>query len=413
MCLPPVLARRGARVSAPTWQRGRAVLWQGMRHEWLRRVPQTGWGFATPHRISRLANAVTDQTDPHLWFAQATGVDGNFMRPEAFVTTVRHDALFAQQATVRLQTVDLIAGDPPEAHSALHGEAVFEAPASGVLATALGGLALTTRCDPAQQPPDEPCNSDGMWPFVLRWGLAGPALQRVERGESVRVPVQVTIARGWTPHLGGLPPFEVKPLNRRLSLDVHVLVTAVHAPVGVLEAAPGPSLAGQQALWSRRAMTEAAAAEAPAGDAAAGDAGGASRAGDGRGAERSGEAVGPRVTVLRSAGFELHPPRRGARAKHRHRGRYLRTLHWQAADTDDSARLLAHVHAPRTVVPAQVHTELKTASWRLTGAAVTRRTVVGRLCFNSTAQAPWFSAWRGCDDPGRGPACAEQRLPLS
>lgn len=371
-------------------------LWRGFQHDWLR----TFAGFRTPHRISKLHSFIShDGNGARFEFGQATGVDGNYMRPVGYYGGFRAPGVRSISRSLKLAWTDEVDdGAYPQARSDRSG--VFELDLADVFgdapieqcAVVLGGFRLDSVCDPAKQPADNPRNSDGMWPFKL-----GVWLGEVEReGTRLRCPVSVQVHRAWTPLLGGLPPFEIKPLNARLDLEVEVRLTVIVGTTRALRATRGCKLA----------------ATAPARDA--------------RGIAVHTEVAGARsdyphaISALHGFGFELL--RKGKWAQMGHLGRYLNNLRFRLEDGDyDPGRGVldvahhAQVWIPTTVLPSDVRCWLGSTLLQLGPGArvVTNRHAHGQLCFNSTEQAPFFSRWCECGKPGRGPEQSQAQSRIS
>ena len=344
------------------WRPGAAVIWRGFEHRWLRRV----LGFSTPHRISKLASFVDEA--PAFNFAQAAGVDGNFMRPVGHYGVVQADDLLSRFETIKLSFSDQVTGDPPMATSEVHQRIKLpdrpSKTASWPVLALLNGFAIRSRCVDAHQPEECPCNSNGFWPVELDFET---------RLVDDDVEVRVSLHRAWTPMLGGLPPFEIKPLNHRLDYEVEVHVALLCGPT-LNEAKP----------LELRETTSAQRAEAATGASTSAPLG------------------------LTRWGFTM--PHHTDRGPRKHRGRYLDQLAFWLGQAGETA-LQAQIHAPRTVVPTAV--SLRLDALTSDGCQMEIGSVEGKLCFNSTPQAPWFSRWQGCDCPERGPARAEHRVPLS
>lgn len=361
-----------------------AVLWQGFDHEWLR----AALGFRLPHRISKLDSFITgDFARARFHFGQATGVDGNYMRPVGYYGGLSSAGVIAHSRAVELAWTDEIVDEPvPHAVSRVTGEAVIDAPgidATTSVGALLRGFSLTTRCDPAKQPPELPRNSDGMWPYVFRIAVGEHS---VEAGV-VRVPVEVEIHRGWTPMKGGVPGIEEKPLNRRLDYEVALHVT-------VLTGRP-------ESLAVRRAEPVAVTGRAR------------DRRGVVVGANIAGEGLGryPHHAIgVTSFGFEL--PVHSPKPRHQHRGRYIAGLRFRArpvgydADTGIAAvDCDMGLWVPRTVVATDVRYRMQPALIQLgPGASSTeQRAATGCLCSNSADEAPFFSRWKRCGSDATGP----------
>jgi len=357
---------------------GTAFLWQGFDHEWLRSV----LGFRLPHRISKLDSYITgeDGERAEFHFGQATGVDGNFMKPVGHFSAIRADGLAVTRGVEELRWTDEIEdGEVPCARSTLTRTI------SGEGVAILRGLRLQTRCDPAKQPGDQPGNSDGMWPYRFSVRFDGAELT-------------VNIERGWTPNKGGIPGIEEKPLTRHLDFELDVAYTLLAGDEDVL------------------AVTRADAAVAE-GEARDTEHAQAVTAVNGVGDNRF-----PVAAVgLTGVEFELLPPTE--RKRHAHRGRYIGAVgfrtelaHYQPESGTATVQHRARVWVPVTVVRSQVRYQLDTALIQLAGPGAEvspSQEVVGSLCSESSAQAPFFSHWKRCGSAKTGPAAAADQRPIS
>ena len=230
-----------------------------------------------------------------------------------------------------------------------------------------------------------------MWPFKL-WIEAAPCQRD---GDTLRCPIKVQVYRAWTPMLGGLPPFEIKPLNARLDVDVDVALTLLAAPSDHLHVTPSPTLSTTALARRRDPVTLTAGLRGAAGFPVA-------------------------VSALQGFGFELR--RVSPRASHGHLGRYLGGLRFCLRDgayDPDAGTLavdhIARVWTPITVVPSRVAYQMKSALIQLgPGARVDANLEArGQLCCNSTDQAPFFSRWCRCGDDRHGPERDEMTVSLS
>lgn len=330
-------------------------------------------GFATPHRISRLGSYL-EQEPPRFGFEQAAGVDGNYMRPVGCYASVSAPGVQVSEAQAVFTWTDEVEGDPPQARSTLE-QRVEVGEASGVV---LAGIRFESQCDSAKQPADCPCNSNGLWPFKM-----DVSVSPVAQGACT---VNVELHRAWTPMKGGLPPVEIKPLNRHLDLRLEVRLTVLRGGPDALSVTPGPVL--ETRSEARRGASSVVTT---------------SLNGE---AERYPTAV----AGLTRFGFELLQT--GDKPRHRHRGRYIGNLRFHLEDgayDADAGRLQVHHHSqvwvPVTVVPTDVRYTMQSALIQLgEGSRVaSNQEVEGQLCFNSTEQAPFFTRWCKCGRPETGP----------
>lgn len=229
-----------------------AALWlTGFRFEWERHVV----GFQTPHRVSDLA-ALLDRERHSVaqgqWRARADatfrfepGVDGDQASPRATWTGITHPELFVTRATARVQVTDeLGTTEPPEARTRVSHRVKFPLNRADMnhgkldhVVPLLRGLGVRTRCLNDDQPEDRPCNSNGMWPQRMFFGLERCARE----ADALACDLIVEIDRGWTPTKGG-----GKPLNVRLRLDVEAQITVLGGPAHVLASREGGVLQEQR-----------------------------------------------------------------------------------------------------------------------------------------------------------------------
>lgn len=376
-----------------------AFLWRGFDHEWLRSV----LGFRLPHRLSKLDSYITDEqhardgSSARLVVGQAPGVDGNFMRPVGYASAIWSPQLTVHTAVAELSWSDEIsdAGGAPRAESCIEYSVAIDVgalPADHVVGAVLRGFALTSRCDPAKQPAELPCNSNGMWPY--RFAIELGAVER--HGATAVVPLRVECHRGWTPMRGGLPGIEEKPLNRCLDLAVSVHVTLLSGPAGALAFHRGEPVLQQ----GHGRDTAGARRQQPL---------------HGTG----GGAFPLAATAMTGFGFELSST--SPKPRHRHRGRYLGGLRFgvEAAGYDaSSGAMLVDHHArlwlPRTVVASDVGYTTTAALVQLAAGARVTPAIEGRgsICACSSPQAPLFSRWNGCGRDDTGPAQLEDQVEL-
>ena len=382
-----------------------AFLWRGMAHTWLRTVA----GFRVPHRISQLDSYVdgasfTDTGAGAASFVvgQSTGVDGNYMKPVGEFSAVFDTDLYVQHGSITLNwTDDSDDGEYPKAISNRTDEVTIPLNVPE-LGNGLGdhygivllGFQLTTTCDDAKQPPDEPCNSNGMWPY--RFFIGFSTCQRTE--DTLVCPLDVAIHRAWTPNLGGLPPFEVKPFSDKLDfeLTVHYSVLGgassnVRVVVGELQSTPALGHDDQPKV--RLAAIDAAPGFA-------------------------GSTVG-----LAAIGFELGPPPNQTTGKFQHLGRYIAGLQTQLEDhtyDEVTGQFVYQTHSrvwlPDTVANATVtHLHRAVAIQLRDGAAIRDNAgqVVGSLCRNSSPQAPELTAWDKCGSGDKGPEQTRDQIAIT
>jgi hypothetical protein len=206
-------------------------IWQGFEHEWNRRI--LGF-FRTPHRISKLGSEILDEaheltlrgeltSTATLRMQQSTGVDGDWMAP-----VIHYEVFHSHGVEVRRGSLEIEFTDDTEA-SGTHGNALsqlngtfeFLAPSNlseGASTQALlHGFSLQTLCTEGPTGLAD-CNSNGIWPYRIKIEVESCTRKSVDlvAGETlIRCGYRIETGRAWTPRKGGLPPFEVKPLNRK------------------------------------------------------------------------------------------------------------------------------------------------------------------------------------------------------
>ncbi|MEZ4366142.1 MAG: hypothetical protein R2939_07620 [Kofleriaceae bacterium] len=370
-----------------------ALLWQGFDHEWLREVV----GFRVPHRVSLLDSYLDEitATDAGGWrvdgtyhAGQSTGVDGNYMRPRVAFAAVTAPGLWAHAGdthltwTDRLVDVDVDGAPYPRASSTFDQEVVLGVPPGGRYALALRGVALDMACRDEAQPPETPCNSNGMWPYRMAIDV-----RDCDPGDGadgvLRCRVHVEIARAWTPNHGGLPGVEEKPLNAALDYDLRVLWTALGGAVADVGLARAPIFERTQAGHEDAPVTTTTTITGAPGFTGA-------------------------VAALDHVAFTLAPPD-SSNPEMNHLGRYLGQLAFNTTLTSHDAATgaveltpSARVWLPDTVVDAEISHEVGTlVLWHRGQSAQGDATT--SLCVNSSDQAPDFSAWEECDQLETGP----------
>lgn len=387
--------------SAPT-------LWQGFAHEWRRFIiaPDDG---RIPHRISQLSNYI-DQSNPatpEAWFAQDTGVDGNYMHPYTNALTLPQSGLQAQQGTVDIQWTDQLteADSIPQARNQIRY--TIRLPESAhIPVLSLQGIDLKLHCSDDDQPADQPCNSDGMWPylFALQLGECRTAAGNTE------CPLELDIYRSWTPNQGGVPALgETKPLNQKLRYAFRVHFSALSGDQQTLAASPLQHVSSIRELQDKDPHFTALTLQGKADQFSQG------------------------AALVKGFAFRLTPPEKAAaqwigfNPDLRQRGRYLAKLQFSLSNSqyqEHTGQLSLtpemHVWSAGNVVNSRVETrmDLQLLQYNSDQSAVGGY-AEGRLCINSKDSAPFYSAWRPCDrtDPVAvkkfgGRAQAEDRVPV-
>lgn len=373
------------------------LIWQGFDHTWLRRALGI---FALPHRVSLFRSRplqevhVESQGGVHssvLWqFGQSTGVDGDYMEPQAHVARLYAPDVAMYRGRLHFSTVDQIA-DRRSPRALARFNDGLRIPASsdfeGHAVALVRGLSFRSAC---MDEPDQ-CNSDGIWPYRFRVELA--PCKRV--GSEWMCPATIEVGRAWTPGRGGLKYFEEKPLNERMAIEVDLDWVVLE---GEGDALSSSTFVFENALGSNRQITEEEQAlPVPV-------------VGDGT---YQAAAVG-----LSSFGFQFYP-RRG-RKKDANRGRYVAgwNLRVQDRDYDPDAGVFVVGHSggiwlPQTVKRTGVGIELGITIAQLghpDASVVEVPPIEGRLCSDSH-EAPFFSKWTRCADLS-GAEQLEQQVPV-
>jgi hypothetical protein len=362
-----------------------AVLWSGFEHEWLRRE----LGFRVPHRISRFSSRVTELSESHVEakVAQSTGVDGDYMKPVLLHQRIESPGISTERGTLHLRFEDFIDLGASDASAQTVASGTFEIerrspeePLQQSVAL-LQGFELETRCVPKPGLPE--CNSNGIWPHVFEISLG----DCTDSGQTrVRCSYRVQIARAWTPARGGLPPFEIKPLNASTEYDLKIGVLLLsasgsHARFSRFESHEKRASAHQNLAGSRTRLLL-----------------------DGEPLSETGLSL-PQATVgLHSLRFELSPRKRAQEGSFL--GRYIgglglgaTPLRYEPALGDLEIELHRALLLPRTVHDAGIEwsTGLTLIQLGHPGSKLedlTRNSF--SLCAPSSSQAPAFSRWDRC-----------------
>ncbi|OUS07948.1 hypothetical protein A9Q81_00960 [Gammaproteobacteria bacterium 42_54_T18] len=390
--------------------RHNVYIWQGFEHEWQRFVALRNAG-RVPHRISKLHNYIQQPEDSSshasFHFAQGTGVDGNYMNPKGNYSTIESESINSLSGNVLLQWTDEITdSSTPVANNKIHDIIsipldVIHTPSShtdfnidtdvnnNALTVILQGIQLDLSCNNDLQPESNPCNSNGMWPYIFNI-----AIDQCEATEThYNCDLNVDIYRAWTPNKGGfqLPPLfeEIKPLNHRLDYTLRVHFSAISAPPTTFSPQTNDDIFTSKDIHQRRNQNTTL------------------------------ETYSPQVNLtqsthaIRSFGFALSNPE-------------LLEQHWQVLGSDTSqqgryigklsnlisshkqfnqnsqATISQSLWAPITVVNATSHTSIGTRSLFFADNVFISetQTAKGKLCINSTEQAPAFSRWSMCNYKG-------------
>ncbi len=382
------------------------VFWRGFDHRWLRSVV----GFLVPHRISKLETRIASEAHSGTgagWSASAvaevgqdTGVDGNFMKPVVHVGGFSSPHVFVERGSVRFQFTDDGNGSAfPQARSDLHDAIAVDLRRGSLgggradeVALVMTGIDLKSVCDDRLQPANQPCNSNGMWPFDIGFSLGACE----GTGQARTCPVDARIHRAWTPNRGGISALAEKPFDDRLTFDLVVHYAVVAGPRAALHVVRDRVVQAGEGHDAARGPTTVR---------TAGQAG----------------ATHPRATVaITGIGFRIERLPTQTEAKFGHLGRYIGALQFGVEDQgyDPATGLLswshfAQVSLPDTVENAAIHHTVEVAVLQLGADAVVARprAGTGAICQNSDG-APFFSTWTECGRTDTGPERDEDNIRL-
>ncbi|MDO8331138.1 MAG: hypothetical protein Q7T36_11775 [Fluviicoccus sp.] len=381
---------------AREWQSAAAShfpIWQGFDHTWKREI----LGVPINHRVSLLRSFIeSDGYSSIARMGQKTGVDGNFMKPALFYSTIRGSSGISRWTTMAqikwTDTIDQSAN--PAAQSRMRVKVDLppdlSIDPSRTLVVGLQGIDVATKCEPNKQPPGQPCNSDGAWPINFRISIAecdARGFQQNNRGPSCFL--NVDYDRAWTPGKGGIELGDsgigvTKPLNHRLDYDIKVNL-AVYSG-----ASWSISATGEQLNTTRRRLYDAIPGQLfPIADVI-GDA-------------------GKSATVITGLSFKLQNLPKVSNwwdlvvYDTEHVGRYITSLAFHAGNPSGGNQLIsrAGIWSPPNVVNSNVDASLTTRVVTFKNAlSVTPGVARGSLCINSSPAAPWFSYWKKCYEGG-------------
>ena len=373
-------------------------IWQGFQHNWNRRA----FGlFKTPHRLSQLSSRILNEShyfdrnslridhQARTDMFQSTGVDGDWMRPEIHYGIFRSSELEVRRGTLRVEFTDDL-DESLNAKSVIRGKFQFKSrgwlrmsdPATEAI---LHGFSLKSKCIE----PDEnsnTCNSNGIWPYLLKVGLSG-----CSRTQSEPLAAEATftcgyiieIGRAWTPRKGGLPPFEIKPLNPRTHFRFDIGVQILSAPDASLKVSRfGYTFSNLNPRSSRKENREIPLSTVGAGQ----------------------DKYPSAMVGIREFGFMLESKKTGESWS---MGRYLSgvgisvtTDAYDPATGEFNFTIKNGVEIPGTVKNANldVHAELSLLQFgKDQSDKVVNASEQGLICIDSSDQAPWFSRWKKCD----------------
>lgn len=374
-----------------------AFLWKGFNHAWKRTV----MGFKIPHRISKFYSFVSSEShagsglswsgSAGFTFGQSTGVDGNFMTPTGHFAAIHSPGIHTLRGWKRMKWTDNGDGATyPKAKSNIYTTISIDLDrpemAGGSLdehVVVFRGIKLSTSCDNAKQPANEPCNSNGMWPYKMYFRIK----ECSKNGTSLSCPLTVQIYRAWTPNKGGLPLIEEKPFNDKLDFDltVYFSVVAGRSDDLVVTHSSGIIRTGKGRENSPKTGSHRITGK-PGGYATA-------------------------ISALTEFGFEFS--KYGILKKNNHLGRYIGALNFHITDGSynmDSGDLYVNysnqVWVPDTVVNTNVKYFTRVAALQMSavGSITTKNKKTSTsLCINSDG-APFFSKWQKCGSGDKGPA---------
>lgn len=382
-------------------------LWQGMEHSWERRVG----GFLVPHRISRLGSYLHEEShelgldgwlaSTHATFAQSTGVDGNFMKPKAWVSALKSPNLKVLRGRTSLTMVDRVGDADAEFPFAEHTAAglitvdlrTLSPSEQDNFEVVLQGFDLRSVCvEPAIN--QKACNSDGFWPYFLDLSIGNCARNSPE---SLTCPITFKVKRAWTPYEARTSKKERgKGLNVSLSyaVDVHYAVLGGE-PSKVAFNLSDDLTSLTNRLKSKEPVEHRILVPAPPGF------GRASSNPETSSNAEAGNTVAS-ATGFKRLGFDL---KRGHVRGADHFGRYIGSLKYRVQDlgfdtASQSATILrqAQVWAPDTVFDAPVHYHLQTLTTFVRNGERRVGTASGTLCIPSSEAAPPWSRWNRCED---------------
>lgn len=387
-----------------------AVVWQGMDHLWERTVLGI---FNVPHRISKFYSYISGvnheldsktgqlSTTGAATMGMSTGVDGNYMNPKMFYSSLYSPDVQVYNAHVTVEATDKIIlrkdkKDDRQLTGGFRYLGYIKIPnvsnASGDVVTGLfNGIKLKTDC-----PTGMTCNSNGFWPYRMLFGIDSCRLDSAIN--EIECQYSVEIKRGWTPNLGGVPPFEIKPLNPSIHYTLEVDYVVLQGKEGLFAATRDDNEAAFSSAHGQDETTQHGKIIG----------------------EHSGSSTFTKAAVgINRWGFQLNPPRNGE--KFDHRGRYIGgiTMRVGAALDQDVANyyhdqnakaydrtlgryvfeLEGYVELPRTVKKTGIQeiTDLTLLQFSSPEAVVSNQaTSTGQICVDSSIQAPRLTKWKKC-----------------
>eukprot|EP01094_Clydonella_sp_ATCC50884_P022127 TRINITY_DN5036_c0_g1_i1.p1 TRINITY_DN5036_c0_g1~~TRINITY_DN5036_c0_g1_i1.p1 ORF type:complete len:407 (-),score=113.41 TRINITY_DN5036_c0_g1_i1:133-1353(-) len=209
-----------------------AFVWQGFRHAWER----TTLSFKTPHRLGSFANYIHDETfsdgsaKAHSTVTYTPGVNGDFAFPATYYGLVSSSgAVEASRSDVTFSLRDNAtdsSGQENNPTASLDHVVQWSVPAMegvepGSFGVLLRGFKIGMHCDPAAQPVGGECNSNGVWPSLLRIALEECELS----GDSIACNVRFQLNRGNIPFHYRLS----KPFNYVMDYNVTIGITVLQS----------------------------------------------------------------------------------------------------------------------------------------------------------------------------------------
>ena len=355
--------------------------------------------------MSKLHNYIQqpeDASSPATFhFAQGTGVDGNYMNPKGNYSVIESESINSLSGDILLQWTDEITdSSSPVANNKIRDvisiplDVIHTDANNNALTVILQGIQLDLSCDDTLQPESNPCNSNGMWPNIFNI-----AVNQCETTEDhYNCDLDIDIYRAWTPNKGGfqLPPLfeEVKPLNHRLDYTLRVHFSVISAPENEFSPQTNDPVFTSTDIHQRRNQDTTLESHSPQ------------------------ENLNQSTHAIKSFGFGLSAPElleqhwQVLGSDISQQGRYIGKLSnlinshseidQRSQSTISQATISQSLWAPITVVNATSHVSIETRSLFFTNKVTISgtQTAKGKLCINSTDQAPAFSRWSMCNYKG-------------
>ena len=392
---------------ASSWTASRSeslFIWQGFDHEWKRFVVLKNEG-RVPHRLSKFQNylAETEAGDVVAHVGQSTGVDGNYAKPKVYYSEIKNgsDAFTIHKGITSFSWFDEVNNAE---HPVANNKIVQPIPLpehsvepNAPYVVLLDGFELDLQCEDSDQPESEPCNSNGIWPYIFQIQLQGCSSmvgeefsEQVVRTEYEQTQsddvrsgcrIEANIFRAWTPNKGGFQLWpiinEVKPLNHRLNYKLNIRYSYISGDN--LQVSPALLHESSFKLQAKTSPVDTTVDEA---------------------FDRQ-----MHVTGITGFGFMLEEPEainpawQWLGSDVLHRGRYLGHLGFSVVNPENGYTPVfqqqLQVWSPISVVDSHVVATLNTQLLSI-NQAVQQNVAKGKICINSTEQAPAFSRWTMC-----------------